>query len=450
MEASVFGEFWIDSADQIRLSGQYDVDRGVLTVRGGELVPCMQSVDRGTYTNTYLREDTDESYLIFGLLSDGEEVTLPDAARGGCRHVTGSTEQDFRLLYALVGGHITATERYSACSLHFSQWRWWLARASWTGVLDLPRYGPVRLTVGDGLTFSDLPSLSQDDVERFLVTPLRILLMLLSGRDAPPERLTLHRGKGRTVTVNRARRPTVENATAGPIEPVVPLDSIGLSGLSAWYGLTDHLVPVTSVIAKTLINPGNSVEAKTLSLAASAEATHRELYDERTMSPEAARRVRKAAVAAVPEDARERVGRMLQNLGQLTYAERLHLLVARLGEPLASEIAGSSVRRPGDTEEDPQVRTSRNLWVQSVKNARNGFAHAARNSPDDLKQYAGEMYVLYESLRWMLTGVLLQHIGVSQQAVFDGFKQSSSYDLFRERAVSSWPEIYAPAEPSGA
>jgi hypothetical protein len=140
---------------------------------------------------------------------------------------------------------------------------------------------------------------------------------------------------------------------------------------------------------------------------------------------------------------------MLQNLGQLTYAERLDRLVARLGELLASEIAGLSLRHPGDTGEDSHAGTGRDLWVQSVKDARNGFAHLARNSPDDLKRYAGKMYLLYESLRWMLTGVLLQHIGVSQQAVFDGFKQSSSYELFRERAVSSWPEIYA-RKPCGA
>jgi ApeA N-terminal domain 1 len=447
----VHGEFWVDIAQHDRLSGRYDVDRGLLTVHGGELVHCMEAVDRGSYSESYPRIDINRTYLIFGVLSDGMAMTLPYAVRGGCRHTAGSTEQDFHLLYALVGGHVRATERYPACILRFSQpWQSSLANASWCGILDVPGHGSVQLTINDDLRFDNLPLLSQGDIERFLVAPLRALLVLLSGRDVRPE-LTLHRAVRGPIAVSRPRGTTMEEATVGRLVPVVSLDAIGLSGLNAWYRLSDRLVPVTSLIAKTIVDRGYDIEIKILSLAASAEAINRELYDEKTMSSADARRIRRAAVAAVPEDARERVRRMLQNLRHLTYAERLERLLAKLQEPLSNEIAGSRSNRQDDSEEDPQTRKKgRDLWVQSVKDARNGFAHLSRSSPDDIRRYADRMYVLYESLRWMLTGVLLQHVGVPQQTVFEGFKKSSSYHLFRERSISSWPDIYSPEGDRGA
>jgi hypothetical protein len=79
-----------------------------------------------------------------------------------------------------------------------------------------------------------------------------------------------------------------------------------------------------------------------------------------------ARRIRNTAVGAVPDDAQERVRQHLQDLGDLTFSERLHRLLARL-EGLGDEIAGRSSEPQGDTTTSTPKR-GRDLWVQSVKN----------------------------------------------------------------------------------
>ena len=442
------GEFWIAGADQARLDGRYDVDRGILTVRGGELVPCTEVVDAGPPMQWVQRVDSGERYRIFGLLSDGTEVTLPDGLRGGCRHGPTGHEQNFRLLFALVGRHVTPFERYQACTVSSSSsWQPLIDSSGWNGMLHLPNRGDVHLAAVGGIRFDDLPELTHIEIERFLLAPLRGLLMLVSGQDAAPEALTLHSASGEAITVRRPRDLRV--ATTPTLLPVVPLNSIPMSGLTRWYDLADQLVPVTPLMAKAVVHRDYDVDVKTLILAASAEAIHRTLYDQKTMTRSEAKRVRDLAVAAVPEAVRSRVEAMLQHLRDLTYAERLNLLVARLETSLAEEITGPVfASQGGGSDQDPVTKKGRELWIDSVKDARNGFAHLARLSPTDIKSHGTQRHVLYESLRWMLTAVLLQHIGVTSQAISTGFHQSPSYRLFRERAVLSWPDIYLGVGPA--
>jgi hypothetical protein len=80
--------------------------------------------------------------------------------------------------------------------------------------------------------------------------------------------------------------------------------------------------------------------------------------------------------------------------------------------------------------------------VQSVNGARNGFAHLRRNPPEDIERYAGQMHVLYQSLSWALTAVLLLDVGVSLDDIAADFHLSSKYSAFRQDAIQLWPEIY--------
>jgi hypothetical protein len=57
-------------------------------------------------------------------------------------------------------------------------------------------------------------------------------------------------------------------------------------------------------------------------------------------------------------------------------------------------------------------------------------------------RHATEMQVLYQSLRWGLTAVLLLHIGVPLDDIVGDFHLSSTYSAFRQDAIQQWPEIY--------
>jgi hypothetical protein len=124
----------------------------------------------------------------------------------------------------------------------------------------------------------------------------------------------------------------------------------------------------------------------------------------------------------VPEGARDRVERLLQNLRDLTYSERLQLLLARL-DWLGDEIAGKSPKPQDDAGEGVQVRRGRDLWWSRVKSVRDGFAHLNRNS---LKRQAlrGSDVRALRVFRWAFQTVLV-------------------VQLFRERALFHWRDMYA-------
>lgn len=108
------GEFWLDSAPGNRLAGELDVDGGMLTVYGGELVDSVQTVQQGAVLVTRpVPVDANVEYLILGHREDGAEVTIPYAVRLGTRATQDSVEQDFTFLYALEGGHVTRMEQYT-------------------------------------------------------------------------------------------------------------------------------------------------------------------------------------------------------------------------------------------------------------------------------------------------------------------------------------------------
>jgi hypothetical protein len=403
----------------------------------------VQTVQQGAVLVTRpVPVDANVEYLILGHREDGAEVTIPYAIRLGTRATQDSVEQDFTFLYALEGGHVTRMEQYTGATVDFGQpWRSWLPGASWAGEVDLPRHGCVELTCDhDGLRFGRLPSLTRGEIERSIVVPLRSLLIFLSHRDPQREKLVLHRVTGPPVVTVKAKHG--EEAAQRPFNPVVGLGAIDASRLSAWFRLADKIVPITTVVAKTITRADFDVEMRILNLAASAEAIHRELYDEKLMSTGEAGQIREAAVLAVPENARKRVEQLLQHLRDLTFSERLHRLVARL-EGLGNEIAGRATEPVGDTATGATPKKGRDLWVQSVGKTRNGFAHLKRNSPEDITRYAVEMHMLYRSLSWALTAILLLDIGVSLDDIAADFRVSSRYNVFRQDAIQQWPEIYA-------
>lgn len=205
--------------------------------------------------------------------------------------------------------------------------------------------------------------------------------------------------------------------------------------MSAWYQADAKLTPVCSIVNKTIIFDAYDVELKVLNLAASAEAIHRGLYDSKRMSRSEANEVKRAALEGVPEPFQPLVGVLLSGLRDLSYSERLRELLDRTGH-LANDIAGERISTPGD------AKAGRDLWIKTVTAHRNMFAHQKQNSPAELREYADKTYVLFESLRWLLSAVLLCHVGLNPSDLQHDLDRSSSYGLFRERAKLSWPDIY--------
>ena len=432
------GMFWLTAEPEKRERGELNVESGSLLLRDGYLIDPMEIVERTASSVAYQpRSLIGLEFTVHGLLDDGVEVTIPHVTMG----TTGET-QELSFLQVLEGAHTDGATLYRTAALQLGRPHGdWMRYPMFSGPLIVPSLGQITLTAGDGIEFSDLPDLTQSSVERLLVQPLLNFLALVSGQMPQVLEFQLRPADDGITqtplhTIRRKRSPDFAPNTSGAL----PLFSVGLldiDGLSAWYNADAKLTPVCSIINKTIIIDAYDVELKVLNLAASAEAVHRGLYDSKRMSRSQEKKVKRAALDGVPEPFQSLVGVLLAGLRNLSYSERLNELLDRIGH-LADGVAGDRVGSSGDTE------AGRDLWVKTVTAHRNTFVHQKRNSPAELRDYAGQAYVLYESLRWLLSLVLLCHAGLNPSDIQQDLDRSSSYGLFRKRAELSWPDIYRP------
>ncbi len=423
----VDGNFWLRDRPEERLAGSYLPDEGLVRLTGGELVECMTVIEQSpTSVTQVMRSDTNLEYDLLGTLDDGSLVTLLNATRGACSHGPSGTTQDFLFLYAVEGAHVDLDTRYVSAGATYEG----LDLANSAGIINVPSIGPVELGLDDAFVFSLAAGLSYGQLERHVVGPFSTSLTFLVGSIVGPARLVLQTESGTSVSLRRRLRDHTLTPSHAFIEP----SWLSSAAIDTWYRIWDRLIPVPSVIAKTIARDDLDVELRVLTLAASAEAIHRELYDHETMTKAEARAVRGPALKAVPAEAKARVEMLLSNLRELTYAERLRELADGLGA-LGDEVAGCTASRGVQ----PSGRES---WIAAVKEARNGFAHQARRSPEDIREYSGRMFTLYESLRWFTSAVVLSEMGVVVSDITSLFKRSSAYHLFRERALHHWPGVY--------
>lgn len=429
------GRFWLADSPAEVIGGEYSAEEGLLRVQGGELVSCMVVIDRGpdSLTRTW-RNDGDAEYRVHGELLDGTAVTIPVATRGRCEH-NGETVQEFLFLQSLEGAHVGDDVRVVSARAKYSAlggWRW---------------AGPVEFFAGasgsleaaeDRVSFNQVPSLRIEEVERFLLGPLSSLLTLLSGTRVTNATLEVTADAGAVIIVRRRSRDLANLRTSDLwLDPT----QLPLSSIEAWYAVSDKLTPLPTAVAKTISSDSLDVEVRILTLAAAAEAIHRTLYDKKVMPKDQASQIRQAAMDAVPPEVRDRVGAMLGGLREMSFGDRVTEMVGRLGLD-GNEICGPEVL---DIKTRKLSKTvGRGAWIERLKQARNGFAHQSRRSPDELRAYALEMQVLYESLRWALTAWLLLELDLAANQVLGFMRRSRAYEASRARRIDTWPEVFAP------
>jgi hypothetical protein len=437
------GEFWLADTPSVRVPGTLDIPAGLLTlVNEDELVECMVVVSQNQYSLTRtFRDDTEVTYPLLGVLEDDTLVSIPDATRGRCDHYGDRTEQQFHLLVALTGHHVEddRTQVYVAAIVSLpSAWGPVVASAPWDGTLILPTDESIEIQISHGSLHFQFPAMTRRDVERRIIEPFRALLTLLSASPDLPIAVRLIDSASEEVVHVQVERPKQGPAPTKRPALALALHQISLPNLEGWYRLTRQVAPLTTVVAKAVTASNVNIETRVLNLAAAAESFHRELYNERVLTKSQAKEIRRAAVAAVPELAKERVEIALAHIGEATFAERLGQLLEGLG-PWADDLAGPRIDR-----EKGSGRRGRDLWIKSVKDARNGTAHLLPHYAEDVVKYGSELYVLFESLRWLMTALVMQRIGVPISEVKSTAEGTSSYHLFRGRAGLYWPGIYLP------
>lgn len=429
------GRFWLADSPGEPVVGDYLPEEGVLRLSGEELVSCMVIVSSGpsSIERTW-RDDRDAEYKIHGVLSDGTAVSLPFAARGHCLH-GGETLQEFLFLQALEGGHVGDDDLVvSAAEATYAGFNRW----SWNGSMEFFSGVAGRLEAsGEQVQFTDLPGLRIEEVERFVLGPLDSLITLLTATRTTSATLRVITNSGTSLVVRRRARDLGASPRRDRWMDPAELD---IASLRAWYALSDQLNPLPTAAAKTIAAKGLDVEVRILTLAAAAEAIHRTLHDQKVMTRDEASQIRKAAVEAVPVEARGRVQAMLGGLRDMSFGDRVLDLSGRLGlrgyELCGPEVFDIETQRLSK-------KVGRGAWLERLKQARNGFAHQSRRSPEQLRDYALEMQVLYETLRWAITAWLLLELDLGPEEIFRAMRRSVAYETHRRRLIDTWPEVVA-------
>jgi ApeA N-terminal domain 1/Apea-like HEPN len=263
------------------------------------------------------------------------------------------------------------------------------------------------------------------------VTAASTLLTLLYDEDCPPTAFHVRDPESRrwcTVNIPGLGADTTDVLSSKPDEAaLLSREQLRLERLAGWFDLSERLSPLPTLVAGAIQATDRTVQNLLLELATAAEGLHRRLHAGVHHLTERERADALAAIVSldIETKAKERLrSAMATYLWELSFPQRLRVL--------AEDVA---VATPGVT-----GHTKR--WCDSIRDARNGFAHAlAGDSVTAQKIY--EYYTLQASLRWLLTGKLLLELGVRAEEVGQYFSRYDKYQRFLLNAVRDLPRVYA-------
>lgn len=481
-DSHLLGKFWLAESPDHQLTGWLDLSgsRPVVTVNG-QLTPAMTS--RAQNEDWDASEFADKEFdsvthTIHGHLAEGRKrkVTIAEAVSASRRYnmildVDPEGEPSggvhvFRGAWAARGAHISVDETIGSASIRFANIDEWV-RSNGVTVEIVPgdprrkvrisyeqpeadsapipgsggriatkflRHHPEVRFDGAGvrqdawLAFDDVECASLDELLRVMVSPVLTLVSVMLDRKVGLTELEVLTEK--TDDYLTVYHPMVtRNAAAVPIEPgyfFIGLPNVSLSNLATWISMAHIYAPVPNILYSALdLHPTGTLESRLLQLAACAEGlVRRQFADKRIVEKAVAKKARNAARNAVEEavgdEVAERVAQALAHFGDITYAERLNLLL--------------------DFTQDvvPEAAGDRSAWIKKVKNARNGFAHLLEGSTDSWEV----SFVLLESLKWILGAALLLNAGISANAIKERLAAYEGYSFFKRQASALAHEVY--------
>ncbi len=468
------GRFWLDD-DEHTVPGRLALAEGASPrlELDQPLTPSLRELDRqeqpdGTVVHRLgLAKDgpDHESLVVHGVLDDGTPVTLEDAFTVARKHTgAGQDRQSLQARTALLGGHVSGRDEvYTQIRLQLRHLDAWAAPPGFSLEVD-PNQGwatlafrgsgpqPVSLAGGGWLDLEqvptiefsdvrgghigrvlwlravDLPPMTSDDLDRRFVTPLATLLTLATDTDCPPVAVELATGSDQPwLRVHHSGLRAAAEEVRPPDKQLLPLAGLGLDRVATWLNAVEKLRPLPPVVAAAAAKSGGRLETPLLELATVAEGLHQRLFpDSRRLSGEQAQVAREAigiAVDDLDENVRAAVEGTLKYLEDPSFPQRL----AQLADCAA-------VAMPGVT-----GRTNR--WTQCVTDVRNKYAHRPPYGFLETPRVFEELAV-QQSLRWLLTGLLLLQTGLPPDELAAQVEDHQPYTLFRQQAREWLPRVF--------
>lgn len=288
--------------------------------------------------------------------------------------------------------------------------------------IDDPTVRGAALTRRAWLELASPAGRTVDELWTAFVGPVSTVLSLALDADCPPIALQVaHAGDGPWLDVHHPVlvRTDVDRP---PQHQLLDREHLGLPELARWLTAAPELRPLPALVAGVRAGSARTVENQLLELATAAEGLHRRLFVDQPVLPTQDVKLIRTVIKRAPvlsRTLRTAALSALSFLGQPSYALRLADLLDRAAPALPGLIG------------DPR------RWVKDIKDSRNAFAHRLQAGQDlpDLRGWWDQR----ESLRWVLTAVLLLHAGVPPGILAERLQQHEPYRHFRRAAARQWP-----------
>jgi len=490
----VLGRFWLPGSADVVVHGQLTLGgEGPRLRLDGSLTPAMKPAESSTvaeesaacaFVDTNWEDEP--SLTIHGDVVSGapsESVTLIDGFTtgrtfdwAGWKVGPGVGQQRLQARYAVLGGHIAGDEEvFTGVRMrlrHLDEWAGLggfghsLAVDHASITFQRPIMPPAALSNGSLLHVDQDLSWARDgdsekltrvvwlrvdghpparwpELDRSLVTPLVTLLTLAVDADCAPVQVELAAGTdtGWLSLSSSGLSPPVERPRPAR-EMLLPLQALGLTAVAAWLDRVEDLGPLPPVVAAAVAKPPLTLETGLLELATVAEGLARRLWPEWNRfsrdevgraqpgvdEPDEVDRARPSALAAVAEHGETMsaaVKGALEHLHEPSYPQRLEKRAQYAGDAVPGVLGRLT----------EQGRPSR--WKEAVVGARIDFAH--RIDQGWLNEASVDRYLaLYNSLRWLLTGVLLLETGLEPKPSARGCVSTSGTTYSSDKPDSGY------------
>ncbi len=445
------GRFWLPDQSENAVSGRLTLPEAARCrlELDEALTPLLREVDGGQQPSgartLVLKESGPgrEHLVVHGVLEDGALVTLVDAVESRRETGHGQDRQWLRAWSAVLGGHVSGgDEVYTRMRLRLRHIDSWagpgapspvsLGSGGWldleqerqSGVSEIEG-GPVGRAAW--LRLVDLPPLTVEELDRCFATPLASLVTLAADTDCPPVAVEVATAPDEPwLTLHHSGLQASSEETWPWYRQLLPLPLLGLERVATWLNAVEQLGPLPPVIARAAAGSGGTLETQLLELTTVAEGLHRRLFPEsRRLSEEhasAARAAVNAATSDLNEEVRAGVNAAMQHIAEPSFPRRL-MELARCAESAVPGVTGQT-----------------NRWKGCVTEVRNEFAHRIKGFLQTAR--IDELVAVRESLRWLLTGLLLLQTGLPPAELAGRLGDHQRYALFLLQARDRLPRIF--------
>jgi hypothetical protein len=392
-------------------------------------------------------------------------VTLPSAFTAGWT-VRGSGYNSHRLqaFYAILGDHVDgAAALFTRVRVRIRHLDAWASLPGFSRTLDLaagktglaferPEVPPATLANGAQVALEQVtgwvgpdvsggrlerevwvnvlgvPPATYREIGRTIIKPLANLLSLSVSTECPVVETEVSVSPDHPwLAVHSAAMKSAAETIIPLPRILLPLAETGLDGVAKWLDSVVGLGPLPSVVARAAGPRDDPLETQLLEMTTAAEGLHRLLLPQRKrMTDEQASEARGKALEALKEfldDVREAVRSALQHLTDQSYPRRLLDLADHVGQAV------------------PGVTGNTQQWKKRVVGTRINFAHALEHgflTEDNVE----EAMAVHQSLRWLLTGLLLLQTGIEPATLGRRLDAYEPYGIFLEQARIWLPAVY--------